>query len=205
MSKFKERAFAYIIDMIIVSLTFSIITVFFNTSSKYKKLNQELDDVKNEIKNKREQALELGDNYYYYIDLDSPLIHKQAEINHDLVKETIMFKVLNGFLLVGYFVILPYYWNGQTVGKRVMGINIISNEGALTFNQLIIRALIIDGLGLLVVLLSLVYILTGFPYYIVSMLLNGLENILIVISIIFIIKRPDHRAVHDLLSGTKVI
>ena len=201
MSKFKERAFAYIIDMIIVSLAFSIITVFFNTSSNYKKLNQELDDVKNEIENKIEQALESGDNN---IDLDS-LIHKQAEINHDLDKEIIMFNVLNGFLLVGYFVILPYYWNGQTVGKRVMGINIISNEGALTFNQLIIRALIIDGLGSLVILLSVVYILTGFPYYIVNMLLNALETILTVISIIFIIKRPDHRAVHDLLSGTKVI
>ena len=86
-----------------------------------------------------------------------------------------------------------------------MGINIISNEGTLTFNQLIIRALIIDGLGSLIILLSLVYILTGFPYYIVNMLLNALETILTIISIIFIIKRRDHRAVHDLLSGTKVI
>lgn len=191
MSKFKERAFAYIIDMIIVSLTFSIITIFFNTSSNYKKLNQELNDVTNEFVNEE-------------INFDT-YIHKQADINHDMDKEIIMFNVLNGFLLVGYFVILPYYCSGQTVGKRVMGINIISNEGALTFNQLIIRALIIDGLGSLIILLSLVYILTGFPYYIVNMLLNVLETILTIISIIFIIKRPDHRAVHDLISGTKVI
>lgn len=191
MSKFKERAFAYIIDMIIVSLAFSIITIFFNTSSNYKKLSQELNDVTNEFVNEE-------------INFDT-YIHKQADINHDMDKEIIMFNVLNGFLLVGYFVILPYYCSGQTVGKRVMGINIISNEGALTFNQLIIRALIIDGLGSLIILLSLVYILTGFPYYIVNMLLNVLETILTIISIIFIIKRPDHRAVHDLISGTKVI
>lgn len=191
MSKFKERAFAYIIDMIIVSLAFSIITIFFNTSSNYKKLSQELNDVTNEFVNEE-------------INFDT-YIHKQADINHDMDKEIIMFNVLNGFLLVGYFVILPYYCSGQTVGKRVMGINIISNEGALTFNQLIIRALIIDGLGSLIILLSLVYILTGFPYYIVNMLINALEIILTIISIIFIIKRPDHRAVHDLLSGTKVI
>ena len=191
MSKFKERAFAYIIDMIIVSLAFSIITVFFNTSSNYKKLNQELNDVTDEFVNEE-------------INFDT-YIHKQADINHDMDKEIIMFNVLNGFLLAGYFVILPYYWNGQTVGKRVMGINIISNEGTLTFNQLIIRAFIIDGLGSLIILLSLVYILTGFPYYIVNMLLNALETILTIISIIFIIKRRDHRAVHDLLSGTKVI
>ena len=181
MSKFKERAFAYIIDMIIVSLAFSFITIFFNTSSNYKKLSQELNDVTNSFVNEE-------------INLDT-YIHK----------EIIMFNVLNGFLLVGYFVILPYYWNGQTVGKRVMGINIISNEGTLTFNQLIIRALIIDGLGSLIILLSLVYILKGFPYYIVNMLLNALETILTIISITFIIKRPDHRAVHDLISGTKVI
>ena len=179
MSKFKERAFAYIIDMIIVSLAFSFITIFFNTSSNYKKLSQELNDVTNSFVNEE-------------INLDT-YIHKQADINHDMDKEIIMFNVLNGFLLVGYFVILPYYWNGQTVGKRVMGINIIS------------RALIIDGLGSLIILLSLVYILTGFPYYIVNMLLNALETILTIISIIFIIKRRDHRAVHDLLSGTKVI
>lgn len=191
MSKFKERAFAYIIDMIIVSLAFSIITIFFNTSSNYKKLSQELNDVTNEFVNEE-------------INFDT-YIHKQADINHDMDKEIIMFNVLNGFLLVGYFVILPYYCSGQTVGKRVMGINIISNEGALTFNQLIIRALIIDGLGSLIILLSLVYILTGFPYYIVNMLLSVLETILTIISIIFIIKRPDHRAIHDLISGTKVI
>ena len=83
MSKFKERAFAYIIDMIIVSLAFSIITVFFNTSSNYKKLNQELNDVTNEFVNEE-------------INFDT-YIHKQADINHDMDKEIIMFNVLNGF------------------------------------------------------------------------------------------------------------
>lgn len=191
MNKIKKRAIAYIIDMIIVSLVFSLITVFFSTSSNYKKLNKELDSVTNEFLNKE-------------INMDT-YIHKQADISHDMDKEIIMFNVLNGFLLVGYFVILPYYYNGQTIGKKLMNIKIVSKNGTLTINQLIIRALVIDGIGSLIIMLSLVYILNGYSYFVASSILEIVEMILTIISIVFIIRKEDHRAVHDLLSGTEVI
>lgn len=191
MSKFKERALAYIIDMIIVSLVFLFITVFFTTSSNYQKLSDELNTVTNELFNKE-------------INVDT-YIYKQADISHDMDKEIIMFNVLNGFLLVGYFVILPYYYNGQTIGKKLMKIKIVSKSGELTLNQLLIRALIIDGIGSLVIMLSLVYILNGYSYFIVNSLLNVVETILTIISIVFIIRKENHRGIHDLLSGTEVI
>lgn len=191
MNKLKERVLAYIIDMIIVSLVFSLITVFFSTSSNYKKLNNELEEVTNDF---LEQKI---DTVTY--------INKQADISHDMDKEIIMFNVLNGFILVGYFVILPYYYNGQTLGKKLLKIKIESKDGSLTLNQLIIRALIIDGLGSLIILLSLVYVLTGLPYFIVTSCLNLIEVVLTIVSVVFIIKRDDHRAIHDLLSGTEVI
>lgn len=191
MSKFKERALAYIIDMIIVSLVFWVITVFFTTSSNYQKLSDELDTVTNDFINQK-------------IDIDT-YIYKQADISHDMDKEIIMFNVLNGFLLVGYFVILPYYYNGQTIGKKLMKIKIVSKSGELTLNQLLIRALIIDGIGSLVIMLSLVYILNGYSYFIVNSLLNVVETILTIISIVFIIRKENHRGIHDLLSGTEVI
>lgn len=191
MSKFKERALAYIIDMIIVSLVFGVITVFFTTSSNYQKLSEELDTVTNDFIDQK-------------IDIDT-YIYKQADISHDMDKEIIMFNVLNGFLLVGYFVILPYYYNGQTIGKKLMKIKIVSKSGELTLNQLLIRALIIDGIGSLVIMLSLVYILNGYSYFIVNSLLNVVETILTIISIVFIIRKENHRGIHDLLSGTEVI
>lgn len=191
MNKIKKRAIAYVIDMIIVSLVFSIITVFFSMSSNYKKLNKELDSVTNEFLNKE-------------INMDT-YIHKQADISHDIDKEIIMFNVLNGFLLVGYFVILPYYYNGQTIGKKLMNIKIVSKNGTLTINQLIIRALVIDGIGSLIIMLSLVYILNGYSYFVASTILEIVEMILTIISIVLIIRKEDHRAVHDLLSGTEVI
>lgn len=191
MSKFKERALAYIIDMIIVSLVFGVITVFFTTSRNYQKLSDELDTVTNDFIDQK-------------IDIDT-YIYKQADISHDMDKEIIMFNVLNGFLLVGYFVILPYYYNGQTIGKKLMKIKIVSKSGELTLNQLLIRALIIDGIGSLVIMLSLVYILNGYSYFIVNSLLNVVETILTIISIVFIIRKENHRGIHDLLSGTEVI
>lgn len=85
-----------------------------------------------------------------------------------------MFLIVHGFLLYNY---------GQTIGKRMMGIAIATNDYRLpSFNRLI----------------ALRYV----PFRLAG-LIPGL-NILPIINVLFIF-RQDRRCLHDLLAGTKVI
>lgn len=83
-----------------------------------------------------------------------------------------------------YVLLLPVFWNGYTVGKRIMGIRIIrmGSEGeAPGFMTMLLRVLVTN----------LLYAITfGIPV-IISAFMVGL--------------REDKRSIHDLVAGTQVV
>ncbi|MDZ5782022.1 RDD family protein [Marinococcus luteus] len=81
-----------------------------------------------------------------------------------------------------YSMILPIVWQGQTVGKYVMGIQIVKTDG---------RKL---GIGAMLMRVLVANILYGITLY-----------ILMITSIIMVLVRKDKRAVHDFLAGTRVV
>src|SRR6058998_1739197 len=63
----------------------------------------------------------------------------------------------------GYFILLEWLWNGQTIGKRAYGLRVINEDGSpARFTQVLIRNLLrlVDflpgfyGLGVLVIVIS---------------------------------------------------
>ncbi|WP_416150072.1 RDD family protein [Salipaludibacillus sp. HK11] len=81
-----------------------------------------------------------------------------------------------------YAVFLPLFWNGYTIGKRIVGIRIANVSGEkLTMGTMVIREILVRNL--------LYYIAFG---------------ILTFVSIYLISTRNDKRSIHDLLSGTYV-
>ena len=191
MSNFKSRLFAYFIDIFLVALIVSFLSSFLVRTDNYNKLNNELNDITEK-----------------YINGDistSVYINNQAEISHDIAKENFFVNLLQGFIIVGYFIILPYCNNGQTLGKKLLKIKIISENDNLEYNQLIIRSLIVNELGYLLITMSLVYILPSFGYFILTSILSFIEFIIFIVNIILIIKNNDHKGLHDILCKTKVI
>ncbi|SHN06834.1 RDD family protein [Gracilibacillus kekensis] len=88
--------------------------------------------------------------------------------------------VVNGISLF-YFIFFPYFWNGYTIGKRLIGIRIASLSGEkLTVFSLILREPVS------------------------SILYNATIGILTIVSATFISQRDDHRAIHDLIASTYV-
>jgi uncharacterized RDD family membrane protein YckC len=85
-------------------------------------------------------------------------------------------------IAICYFVLIPYYWKGHTLGKRIVKIHIARVDGQnLGMGTLFLREII----G------ALVYIPTiGFAT-IISGFMIGL--------------RKDKRAIHDFIAGTHVI
>lgn len=86
-------------------------------------------------------------------------------------------------VICSYFhaVFLPLFWDGYTVGKRLLGIRISHLTGKkLTLDTMIIRGFLVQ----------LLYNITG--------------GLLTIVSIYFVSTRKDNRSIHDLLARTYV-
>jgi uncharacterized RDD family membrane protein YckC len=80
-----------------------------------------------------------------------------------------------------YYLILPVVWVGYTVGKRIVGVQIVKVNGEkVGFGTMLMRVLVA----------SLIYIVTLGVAGIVSAFMIGL--------------RKDKRAIHDFIAGTYV-
>ncbi|MCJ7842004.1 RDD family protein [Lederbergia sp. NSJ-179] len=82
------------------------------------------------------------------------------------------------FINYGYFVILEFFWGGKTIGKKIMGIRVIQENGhSITFLSSLIR--------------NLLLIIDSLPYYLVGLLM--------------VFFHPKKKRLGDLLAGTIVV
>lgn len=97
----------------------------------------------------------------------------------DAIPYLLVFMIIGLFLLnYGYFVILEFFWGGKTIGKKIMGIRVIQENGqSITFLASFIR--------------NLLLIIDSLPYYLVGLLM--------------IFFHPKKKRLGDLLAGTIVV
>ncbi len=190
--KLSKRLIAYLIDMIIFALILFICSQIFKPSSNVKVLNSEMNEV-NELFMNHEIS------YTTYL-------FRYSTIIQALDKEKILSSLLNVIFIMFYFVFIPYFFEGQTIGRKIMKLKIVRRDSELLMvNDLVIRELIIDGLGFLLISLCLLYIVPSIAYLILTFILGFLQIILVLISIFMIIYRRDNRGLHDVISNTLVV
>lgn len=189
--KFRRRLCAYLIDVIIVSLIFEAIVFFIPKNNNMVVLESELTEI-------NEQYLKDEINTSIYI-------NRYATIIQSFDKENVPSVLLNLVLILGYFVLLPYYWDGRTIGKRIFNIKITKGKEKLGLNDLVLRSIIVNGIGSSIISLCLVYILPDISYFIVTLICGFLQFLLVIISSFMIIYRHDEKGVQDLISGTQVL
>ncbi|SHJ95335.1 Uncharacterized membrane protein YckC, RDD family [Clostridium amylolyticum] len=109
-----------------------------------------------------------------------------------------------------YYVFVPLtIWNGQTLGKRWCHFKIVKTDGKnVVFKELFFRQVI----GIFLVEGALI-----FPSSLLRQILSLASNInfitplmylgiaVSIISVLFVLFRKDHKAIHDLISNTRVI
>lgn len=106
---------------------------------------------------------------------------------------------------VVYFSFVPYKWNGQTLGKKILGIKAINEFGENpTFVQHLIRAIQNWG-GYVMLPLSFLIFVNYLTYIIVSGVLGFIPGLLLFISLIMLLSREDGKGLHDLMAGTNVV
>ncbi len=127
-----------------------------------------------------------------------------GEIYAENDRNNIWINVFNIIYIVLYFVVFPYYNNGQTIGKKILNIKVRSmgnKEASLL--QLFLRSLIITGLFYLI--FTLIALMLPFNYFILISVFGFLQIILVIICMIMVFVRQDRRGLHDLIGGTRVL
>lgn len=190
-AKCSKRLIAYLIDMVILGLVLSIIGIFLPQNKNVQVLNIELDSVNEQLLNEEINLKEYVNHY--------------SEIMYQLDKENIIYTIVNTVFIILYFIIMPYFFNGQTLGKKMCQIKVSKIDGELTINDLIIRNLLINGLGYLLLSLVLIYLMSSLTYFINITLLSIIQLIIIVITIIGFIKKKEDFILHDRFTNTTVI
>lgn len=191
-AEFKKRLVAYFIDLLIVGLLLGIIISVKEKDQKVMQLRSDLNIV-NEVYASREMK------FVEYFD-------RYTTINQQIDQECIIYMIFNILFILSYFVILPYFWNGQTIGKRLMKIKVTSStEEKVSIVSYFIRNSIINGLGYMFLMLLVLYLLPNKMYFIFSSILSFIQLILVITSVSMILYRKDKRGLHDILSTTKVV
>ncbi len=191
-ASFKKRLCAYLIDIVLVVIIVTIISLFIPISDNAITLNQEM-------VNLQDSYLKGDINFTQYF-------NGSAEIVKDLDQEQIIFYVLMAIVIIAYFVIWPFYHSGQTFGKKKLKIRVVkNNDKDATINDLLIRNVIINSLGYLLIQLLIVFVLPSESYYITLTTLSFIQLIIVLFSAFMIIKRKDKCGIHDLIAKTKVI
>ena len=190
-SNFGKRLVAYILDAIIVSLIFSVLTMFIKESNNLINLNNQLNTISENFINKTITMKEYFNQY--------------SSIEYLVNKEMFLQNLFSLILMIGYFVILPYYYNGQTIGKKLMKIKIVKEDDKLTINDLALRSLLANGIAMTFIELALIFLIKDTAYFIAISILSFIQFLLVITSIFMILYRKDKKALHDIVCKTLVV
>lgn len=185
----KKRMTAYLIDIIIMLIILGFISVLYKP-----------DDITlNNNLNLLTMQYASGDITFANYMTKSSEIYKQIDLNNLIIN------IINAVYIIGYFVILPYFNNGQTIGKKMMSINVraISN-GKLTIQKLFVRNLIINGLFYLLAVIICSWAVPAQYYFITVTALGIIQIGLILASMFMVVYRKDKKGLHDLIARTWV-
>ena len=184
-----KRMSAYLIDLIILLIILGLIGLLYKPDVT--SLTAQMDNITLKYAN--------GDiNFTSYM-TDLSFIYKQIDTIN------IFLNLINVLYIIAYFVILPYLNHGQTIGKKLMNIEVKARSNqSLSLTSLLIRNLIINGLLYFVTVIICCLIIPDNIYFTVITILGLIQLTLLFISIIMTLTRRDKRGLHDILAGTWV-
>ncbi len=188
---FKKRVLAYIIDMFIVSVIISVMSYNINTT-KIDKLNKEADSLMKDYVNG-----EVSTDKY---------IKDFASINYDISRESSVNTGIYLVVCIGYFLVFQYLNDGASIGKKLVGIKIVSNDNKkVSFLQMFIRTSIVNDIINNSMILILIYMTSNMNYFIGYGIINFICNLFVIVCIFMIIYRKDKLALNDIMSKSYVV
>ena len=187
-----KRVLAYLVDIMIISFVSLLLTSFVPTSENYNNLNKEFETLTTDYRN-QEVTME-------------EYLEKGTDINYQLNKEAVPQTIVSTVLSIIYFVVLAYFMNGETLGKKLMKIKITSNnDKKLTMNNYLIRALVIDSVLMNIITIITILLFSKDIYLTSYNIISYIFSFVYIVSLAMILFSKNGRGLQDILANTKVI
>lgn len=189
---FSQRILAFLIDLVLLSLITSIITMFVPVNETASKLYEE-----------QNRVLE------GYVEGTVPMeeyVNQMIDLGYDISKQTVIISIVSIVISLLYYVVYPCYNNGQTFGKKLMKIKIKkTNDKELSMNDLLIRSMINNSVLVSIINVILVLFLSKDLYLSTSSLVGVIQYIVLIISLIMIAFTKNAQGLHDKVVHTEVV
>ena len=126
---FSQRVLAFLIDLVLISLITSIITMFVPVNDTATKLYEEQNRV---LEGYVEGSVSMEE-----------YVNQMVDLSYDISRQTVIVSIVTIVISLLYYVVYPCYNNGQTFGKKLMKIKIVKTDDTeLSMNDLLIRGMI---------------------------------------------------------------
>jgi len=189
-ASFFQRLGAYIIDTLIIGIIASMIC--YSLPSNDSTIEKQISSLSEKYV---AGEVTMHDFYGEY----NKLLYQQQ-------KDTMLETGITLILTIGYFVVFQYMNKGQTLGKRLLNIRVVDNDGKRpTIIKGLIRSLIVLGIASTIIDLILLNTIPQKTYIPCYLIISVIETIFIVITAICVLYRKDRRGLHDMMANTNVI
>lgn len=191
-ASFVERLCALVIDLLIISIITSIFSSFVINTDNYNKLSKESSKLVEEYMDGKIKPI--------------TYINRASDISYDLSRQTALLSIITVGVYILYFIVYQYKKNGQTIGKKVLKIRVVSNDSRnLSMNSFAYRALFVNSILFNIIILSITILGSKDIYFVSSLIIEFIQYGLLFATAITILSRKDKRGIHDLIANTKVI
>ena len=189
---FSQRILAFLIDLVLISVITSFITVFVPVNDTATKLYEEQNKV---LEGYVEGTVSMEE-----------YVNQMVDLSYDISKQTVIVSIVTIVISLLYYVVYPCYNNGQTLGKKLMKIKIKKiDESDLSMNDLLIRGMVNNSILVNIVNVIFVLFLSKNIFLSASSLVSVIQYLVLIISLIMIAFTRNSRGLHDLAAKTEVV
>ena len=126
----------------------------------------------------------------FFILLVIPIFVNADEIN-----------IVGTLLIIVSFVIIPIINNNQTLGQKLLKIN---KNKPLRIDDLVGRAVIVNGLGYMIFMFIILYLTSDNIYFILINILGFFQILMIIINSFMVIYSKEKRGIADYFTNTRI-
>ena len=126
--------------------------------------------------------------------------------NYELMKINYIPSIITMVITILYFVVFGYFCNGQTLGKKMLQLQVVSKDDKrVNILKLLLRTVILAGILTSILNLILLFSVNKEVYFVANEYIGIVSGIIEMIILVMVLYRKDKRGLHDMISGTKVI